>query len=32
MGRKCSAGGKQGLKEVEEYPDNFNGVVASAPA
>jgi feruloyl esterase len=28
----CSAGGKQGLKEVEMFPDDFDGVVAGAPA
>ncbi|GME23712.1 hypothetical protein GTA08_BOTSDO07411 [Neofusicoccum parvum] len=28
----CSAGGKQGFKEVEEFPDDFDGVVAGAPA
>ncbi|KAJ5640917.1 tannase and feruloyl esterase [Penicillium herquei] len=30
--RGCSAGGKQGLKEVEEYPEDFDGVIAGAPA
>ncbi|KAF7890215.1 hypothetical protein EAF00_008530 [Botryotinia globosa] len=30
--RGCSAGGKQGLKEVEMFPNDFDGVVAGAPA
>ncbi|TGO44518.1 hypothetical protein BCON_0504g00010 [Botryotinia convoluta] len=30
--RGCSAGGKQGLKEIEMFPNDFNGVVAGAPA
>ncbi|GKZ38000.1 hypothetical protein AbraIFM66950_009892 [Aspergillus brasiliensis] len=30
--RGCSAGGKQGFKEVEMYPEDFDGVVAGAPA
>ncbi|KAL4951396.1 feruloyl esterase B precursor [Aspergillus filifer] len=30
--RGCSAGGKQGLKEVEMFPDDFDGVIAGAPA
>jgi feruloyl esterase len=30
--RGCSAGGKQGLKEVEMYPNDFDGVIAGAPA
>lgn len=28
----CSTGGRQGLKEVEMYPDDFNGVIAGSPA
>ncbi|HTI67052.1 MAG TPA: tannase/feruloyl esterase family alpha/beta hydrolase [Caulobacteraceae bacterium] len=28
----CSSGGKQGLKEVQQYPGDFDGVVAGAPA
>lgn len=30
--RGCSAGGKQGLKEVELFPEDFDGVIAGAPA
>ncbi|KAE8442204.1 hypothetical protein EG329_003733 [Mollisiaceae sp. DMI_Dod_QoI] len=30
--RGCSAGGKQGLKEAEEFPEDFDGVIAGAPA
>lgn len=28
----CSTGGRQGFKEVQEFPDDFDGVVAGAPA
>jgi len=27
----CSSGGKQGLKEAQKFPDDFDGVVAGAP-
>ena len=28
----CSSGGKQGLKEAQKFPEDFNGIVAGAPA
>ena len=28
----CSTGGRQGFKEIEEYPSDFDGVLAGAPA
>ena len=28
----CSTGGRQGLKEIEMYPEDFDGVLAGAPA
>lgn len=28
----CSTGGRQGLKEVQMYPKDFDGVIAAAPA
>jgi feruloyl esterase len=27
----CSAGGRQGMKQVQRYPEDFNGIIAGAP-
>lgn len=28
----CSTGGRQGLKDIELYPEDFDGVIAGSPA
>ena len=28
----CSSGGKEGIKEAQKVPENYDGIVAGAPA
>ncbi len=28
----CSTGGRQGLREIQEFPDSFDGALVGAPA